>query len=321
MFLLVRTKSILWEGSSMKPFRLFAVCLMVCNFLLGASFAMAAEGDKPVIPVGELAVGFSEYALQPSYDLVGKQFVVFREDGMQTRYTIKDKEVLQWEVLSGPDNGMKGHADYVATNPRPGIYFLDFLKQDGTVTSVSLVLDFGKKIATEVRGTLPSEREATIPIWERAQKQMPLSPLHVVIRHASLDAPWSDSTQRHAPTTELIGKRVQYNYSKNDAYEHVYLNDHLYTWHCIAGNEKGQADTEMCYYYKVTENLYLFVWQEKIVPTLGVVMVNLDAGAMKTTGKLFGYEGTDFGKVINFPVGAKAKVLSMTTYDLGGVGK
>ncbi len=305
----------------MKPLRFFVLCLTACTFLFGASLAFAAEGDKPIIPVGELAVGFSEYALQPSYALTGKQFVVSREDGVQTRYTIKDKEVLQWEVLSGPEKDKKGHADYVATNPRSDIYFLDFLEQDGTVTSVSLVLDFAKKIATEVRGVLPSEKEATIPIWQRAQKQMPLSPLHVVIKHAALDTAWSGTTQRHAATAELLGKRIQYNYSKNDAYEHVYLNDHLYTWHCIAGNEKGQADTEMCYYYKVAENLYLFVWQEKIVPTLGVVMVNLDAETMKTTGKLFGYEGTDYGKVINFPVGAKAKVLSTTTYDLGNVSK
>lgn len=289
--------------------------------IAAAAPSFAAEDDKDIIPVGELAVGFSENALQPSNDLVGKSFTLYIEDGPAVKHVIKDKEVLSWEIVSGEHKGDKGHCEYLATNPRKGIYFLDFVDFDGTSKSISVVLDFNKKIATGIFGWLPTKEAAAIPIWTRAQKKMRLTPIDIAIWHASIDKPFTKSTKRHPKTEELIGKRIQYNYSARDAYEHVYLNDHLYTWHCIAGNEKGQADTEMCNYYKIDDNLYLFTWQEKIVPTLGVVMVNLDPAKMKTTGKIYGYEGVDFGRVINFPVGAYAKILSNTQFDFSKLKK
>ena len=45
------------------------------------------------------------------------------------------------------------------------------------------------------------------------------------------------------------------------------------------------------------------------MPTLGIVMVDLNA--LKTTGKIVGYESNDFGKLRNFTVGARARVLSV----------
>ncbi len=44
--------------------------------------------------------------------------------------------------------------------------------------------------------------------------------------------------------------------------------------------------------------LYLFIWREKIVPTLGVVLVDLER--LKTTGQILGYRGFDFGAVSCF---------------------
>ena len=59
--------------------------------------------------------------------------------------------------------------------------------------------------------------------------------------------------------------------------------------------------------------VYLFTWREKIVPTLGVVVVDMQK--MKTTGKIFGYESNNFSKLINFPVGAFAKLINVTRYE------
>jgi len=73
------------------------------------------------------------------------------------------------------------------------------------------------------------------------------------------------------------------------------------------------ADTDLCHYFKLAQELYLFVWREKLVPTLGVVVVNL--AELKTTGKIFGYESDDFGKLTNFPVGAFAQLANVTTYE------
>ena len=111
-------------------------------------------------------------------------------------------------------------------------------------------------------------------------------------------------------TEELVGKRIEYTYSPTERYEHIYLNGSFYTWHCLLGAEKGLADTDCCHSYKLARNLYLFVWREKIVPTLGVVV--LDLNAMRTTGKIFGYEGNDFRKVVNFRIGARARLQNIT---------
>ena len=45
---------------------------------------------------------------------------------------------------------------------------------------------------------------------------------------------------------------------------------------------------------------------------LGVIMIDLRRG--KTTGKIMGYEGADFGVLSNFQVGAVARVLNQTSY-------
>ncbi len=57
----------------------------------------------------------------------------------------------------------------------------------------------------------------------------------------------------------------------SDVYEHIYLNENLYNWHCISGSEKGLSETDECFYYKIDSNLYLFVWIEIVIPALGIV--------------------------------------------------
>jgi hypothetical protein len=63
---------------------------------------------------------------------------------------------------------------------------------------------------------------------------------------------------------------------------------------------------------KIADALYLFIWREKIVPTLGVVMIDL--ANHKTDGKIFGYAGQDFRQTSNFAVGAYAQVLNHTRH-------
>ena len=83
------------------------------------------------------------------------------------------------------------------------------------------------------------------------------------------------------PTDALVGKRVQYVYSQTEAYEHIYLNENLYTWQCLRGSEAGLADTDRCHYRRIADELYLFVWREKVVPTLGVVLGRLGGQALE----------------------------------------
>ncbi|WP_311196791.1 MoaF C-terminal domain-containing protein, partial [Pseudomonas protegens] len=93
----------------------------------------------------------------------------------------------------------------------------------------------------------------------------------------------------------------RYIYSASEAYEHTYLNANFYSWQCLRGLEHGLADTDRCHYSKIAEQLYLFDWREKIVPTLGLVLIDLKSG--RSDGKIFCYQGADFSSAANFPVG------------------
>ncbi len=258
-----------------------------------------------LIQVGELAVGFSENILPDANDLKGKSVKLFFEDDTVTSYHFQDEKILTWESPDVTGSNEGDEEKYRVTCPRENIYFVDYIKQNTSATSVSLVLDFAQGIATSLTGTLPTEEEARMDRMDRVAKGLVETAVETVFMSAALDEEFTAKTPKHEITGDLIGKRVKYVYSRKDTYEHIYLNEDHYTWHCLAGIEKGMADTDLCHYFKIGHELYLFVWREKLVPTLGVVMVDLQA--MKTTGKIFGYESNDFVKLTNFPIGAFAQ--------------
>jgi hypothetical protein len=269
--------------------------------------------NRVYISVGELSVGFSENAIPSTACIAEKKIELFFPLEKQVRMTFIDGETLKWELMD------RAHREefmcpYRAIVPREGFLFIDLVVSLDSSKSVSVVLDTVQKCATVITGTMPTTKEVMIPMIVRAEKGMPLTSVQVVFEHAAMDQPFSATTARHERTTDLVGERIVWVYSSKDIYEHIYLEENIYSWHCIAGNEKGLADTDRCVFYKIAKNLYLFVWMEKIVPTLGVVIEDLDA--MRSYGKIFGHTGYDMdGAVSNFPVGSFGKVLNRTEYD------
>ncbi|MER2223674.1 MAG: MoaF C-terminal domain-containing protein, partial [Rhodococcus sp. (in: high G+C Gram-positive bacteria)] len=92
----------------------------------------------------------------------------------------------------------------------------------------------------------------------------------------------------------------------------IYLSPHRFTWHCLRGVEKGLADTESCHHIAIRDGLTLFVWREKIVPTLGLLLIDLNT--LRTDGKIFGNDDFDTSSMVNFPVGSRVEVRNVTTY-------
>jgi hypothetical protein len=270
--------------------------------------------DADYIPVGELSIGFSEYSLPPTECLEGKRTELHYASGNEATLTFTRGGTLRWETED--KNGSEEFiCPYRAIIPREDFCFIDFIVPCGTGASLSVVLDMTSGIATAVTGILPNPEEVMIPLIDRAKRGLPLSPVRVIFEHAAIDGPFLDSTPRHGPTRDLVGKRIEWVYSSKDAYEHIYLNENTYSWHCIAGNEKGLADTDRCFFYKIADRLYLFVWIEKIVPTLGVLLEDL--AIMRSYGKIFGYQSHDMdGRITNFPVGSYGTLLNRTEYDL-----
>lgn len=267
--------------------------------------------QRDFVTVQELSEGFSEYSLPQRQDLIGKTFELYYEAGHKAIYSFIDEETVKCMVETS-DNTEKIAAIYNAVSPREGIYFVDFVWSYGDTKSITTIFDFNQNIATTAIGILPTKDEVQISQFERGDKGLPLTSVKVNFEHASINKPFTVDTLKHIRTTELVGRRVQWVYSVNDVYEHVYLNENFYSWQCLKGIEKGLCDTDKCHYFKLADNLYWFIWQERIVPTIGSVME--DFNAMRSYGKLYGYETYEMTKVINFPVGSYATLLNETKY-------
>ncbi|MGC5698951.1 molybdenum cofactor biosynthesis F family protein [Pseudomonas sp. NFXW11] len=255
------------------------------------------------ITVGALADGFAHdnHILEATDQLAGRSLTLHFDNGWQIEHHFASSS-LSWNLLG---ESASAELPYRATSVRPGIVLVDFLKQEqGQTHSVSLILDLERQCFTAVIGQMPSRAEASVDLFSRALAGGELTSVKAQFLHGGIDRPSRAETPAHAPTDELIGLRKQYVYSASEAYEHYYLNANFYSWQCLRGVEQGLADTDRCHYYKIAEQLYLFVWREKIIPTLGLVLIDLKAG--RSDGKIFGYQGSDFSQAANFPVGAQA---------------
>ena len=250
--------------------------------------------STPFIPVGALGEGFAPeaYVLDETTDLAGSTFTLHLDVPVALR--------LADGVASWGD-----HTDVPVrvTAIRPGVYLVDGVAGD---VSTTFVLDVDTGAATLVEGRLPDAGTRAESAYTRVCRGDEPTGVTARIVHGGIGGP---TARPHAPTTELIGLRNRYTYSPSECYEHIYLTRDLYTWHCLSGVEQGLADTDRCHHVGIRDRLTLFVWREKIVPTLGLVLVDLDE--MRTTGKIFGNDGFDASTVVNFPAGARAEVLNV----------
>ncbi|WP_321804400.1 MoaF C-terminal domain-containing protein [Burkholderia sp. BCC1993] len=272
------------------------------------------ERQDPVfIQVGALADGFAPDAniLTPVNALVGRSLALGDATGAWRVYTF-EAGALQW-CDTATDTG--GRAPCRVTRLRDDLYFVDYIDPVARATSVSLVIDVGSGVWTSVIGTLPTEADTHVDAFTRVARGLPLTGVDAAFRHGTLGG-HAQPGPLHGLTRELIGKRTMYRYSPTECYEHIYLNENFYAWQCLQGVEGGLADVDRCHYFRIADELYLFVWREKVVPTLGVVLIDL--AQRKTDGKIFGYQGGDFGTLSNFPIGAHAQVLNETVHPLGG---
>ncbi|KVA20096.1 MoaF C-terminal domain-containing protein [Burkholderia ubonensis] len=269
--------------------------------------------DPLFIQVGALADGFAPDAniLAPAGALAGATLALGDASGASRVYTF-GPSTLRWRDAA---SGGEGHEPCRVTQLRSGLVFVDYVDSAARATSVSLVIDTDRGVWTSVTGTLPTEADTRIDAFTRVVHGLPLTGVAVAFRHGTIGG-HAQPGPLHAPTRELIGKRTLYRYSPTECYEHIYLNEHFYAWQCVEGVERGLADVDRCHYFKLADALYLFVWREKVVPTLGVVLIDL--AQRKTDGKIFGYQGGDFGSLANFPVGAHARVLNETVHPCGG---
>lgn len=244
-------------------------------------------------PLSEMADGFDEYRPAYNYALDGTELVIeARYIDTEEAFTLRhrfEKNTVNWSVSA---NGVeaKGSDGYELFEMQPGLFYLHYRRscEDHPVV-VSGVLDIISGQVTAAVGELGLSPNPHLARQRWFQGR-------IVGSEAS-------ATDPHPVTSELIGRRIRYAYSSSDIYDHVYLNENLFTWLCVGGTELGLADTDRCTYWKLRENTYLFSWLEKNVGVEGMVLVDLSA--LRTVGIQFGIDQQS-NSLVNITMGSYA---------------
>lgn len=257
--------------------------------------------DDPAtwLPLDGLAPGFDAYRAPDSPDLAGRDIAVRHADGGVLRYRFADAQRLTLTREAAGAEPMTSEHRYEAVEVADGLYTVQALvggaigADDRTAHTAFLDLSASRALAVDTTVGHPGAGPACTQVF---------SP-------GVLDGA-EPSGVESAPTGELIGRRVLWRYSEQHAYEHTYLTSHWYTWQCLAGPERGLADTDACSMYRLRPGLVVFTWREKVVPCAAVTVA--DHVGMRSHGMLFGLgsEGTS----VQFTFGAHGRLLSMTNY-------
>lgn len=255
------------------------------------------------LPLDELAPGFDANKATHTTDLAGTEISVTGTDGTRIRHRFTDDEVT-WELVPGDGSAeSQGRDPYEAFHVDDDLYFVQFHHQHAPTEAVSLVVDRRDGRALSIVSSI-----------------LDPEPGHTRVRHtfASSTVDGTDASGAEpAPTNALIGRRVEWVYSADHAYEHVYLSPRWYTWQCLAGPERGLADTDENSVWEVRPGIYVFAWREKVIPCASVTIADhRDVNAIRSHGVLFGLDET--GEVpTHFTFGAHGRLLSVTHHGAG----
>ena len=250
-----------------------------------------------------LEEGLDGHRLSLTEALAGKKLELYLEDNTKLFIDFQSASQLKWGKL----NESPKEEQYQAIAVRSDIFFVDWVYHEDTNQSMSLVVDLVAQEATLVCSVLPNQEDAIPNLNGRIRKDNDLSAVKVRITHAGIGRERRQKV--HQKTQELVGKRIKYTYGDQHTYEHIYLNESLFAWHCLAGEGKGSAQTNPVDYLKPGEALYLFIWREVIAAWVGIIVIDLSQN--RTAGKTFWIK-PQVNKIFNLTVGAYAQLLNET---------
>lgn len=196
--------------------------LGVSSLIAGLPTSASDGSELSYISIGEMAEGFSEYNLPQTSLLSGRTvelYTVRRGDAFAMRFEFVSPKVLQWTVIAGDETGESGYSEYIATQPREGYFFVEYISGLNRAQMVSFVLDETRGIATWVFGQFPRRDEDTLSLYERSAQQLSVNTSSVEILNANIGGALTAETPRHTlRSSDLVGKRYLYQYSQKDAY-------------------------------------------------------------------------------------------------------
>ncbi|WP_037362053.1 molybdenum cofactor biosynthesis F family protein [Amycolatopsis orientalis] len=242
------------------------------------------------LPLDGLAPGFDANKAATVDDLDNQSFTVDCADGGTFSISFSGGRA-SWK-----EDGTAGEAASETFLVDAGLFYVQF--HPGAETSYSLLLDVRQGRALVITSTIG---DGLPRVTQRFR------PGTIQGREAH--------GEEIAPNTALIGRRVQWVYSEEHAYEHVYLTPHWYTWQCLSGPERGLADTDENSVYQIRPGIYVFAWREKVIPCASVTVADhRNVRELRSHGSLFGL--AEDGKTpTHFTFGAYGRLLSNTVYS------
>ncbi|WP_407726938.1 MoaF C-terminal domain-containing protein [Rhodococcoides fascians] len=251
-------------------------------------------------PLTEMADGFDEYLPDLSRALDGREIVLDAQylDGGGD-FTLSQKfssSAVEWAVLENGTETARGSDSYELFEMQPGLFYIHYLRAGADhPVAFSAAIDTASGQVTGAIGELglSPRPEAARQQWFQGQ----------------IAGSGATPAAAHTVTDELIGRRVRYAYSSEDVYDHVYLNENIFTWLCVGGTELGVGDTERCTYFKLRDNTYLFSWLEKNLGVEGMVLIDL--AAHRTVGIQFALDQYS-GELVNLTMGSYAQEFERT---------
>lgn len=252
------------------------------------------------LPLDGLEPGFDAGKPATTSALDGRTIAVVQESGTVVEHTFSAGRV-DWRYLAANDDA---HGNAEASDPCEvfeidrDLYYAQFHTTAPTDDGISLIVDLRTGRALNIVTFVtedghPRVQQAFVPCTIRGMEQ-------------SGEAP--------APSDALIGRRAMWRYSEQHVYEHVYLSNHWYTWQCLAGPERGLADTDEASVWELRPGIYVFAWREKVIPCASVTVADhRNFRAMTSVGALFGMAEDGVGHT-HFTFGATGKLLSTTVH-------
>lgn len=237
---------------------------------------MTLSDTSTWLPLDGLAPGFDANKAPAVDDLRGREFVLRDDNGPLRTWTGTDAD----ETFLVDDD----------------LYYVQVRPADREAVSLFLDLRDGRALVV------------TTTIGDHSTPRVTQG-----FRPATIDG-YDVRGEAMAPSTALIGRRVLWVYSAEHAYEHVYLSPHWYTWQCLAGPERGLADTDENTVYRLRPGIHVFAWREKVIPCASVTVADhRDARALRSHGVLFGLDATG-EQPTHFTFGAHGRLLSTTVH-------
>ena len=176
------------------------------------------------LPLDGLAPGFDANKAPHTTALSGREINLTAPNGTRIAHRFADDEVT-WTYAPGEGDPTAPATDtdaYEAVEVDEDLFYVQFHHRYLPNEAVSLVIDLRA-------GRVLSIISEILPTLEPGRTR--------VVHHfgtATIDGAEASGAEAH-PTTALIGRRVEWVYSTEHAYEHVYLSERWYSWQCLAG--------------------------------------------------------------------------------------